>query len=864
MSPGLNVRYYFLLMGILSTLDIIMKLVFILLHLLVSPLAALPHPSSLEPRQNAQPSPLRDVFLIADVSMDAKAVSSKTGKPIFGLHTSLQIGGNNVDGPLRVEVGFNTYAMLQLRASDLGVAQSGQPIGFWGVTNSRRYVRTAGQTSVTNADIIDHQTGTGLLAQVWNQNPLYRRGGGLIPNTGINLVQRLLTALNLTTEASMALIYNNGEEYYTDSSDIYQQTINDIWSIQQPNDNSTGGDWVRVFDVVTNPAAPALILDSRNASLGSGTLSERHKRSENPSAYDQTAWFTDAVTQAEMESLPPPPSRALPTIQQEDKSAVAPFKDSLVQTGSAGLVETTEITIARTAGVILATYMISEAVGEALGGVVGPIFVLLDMVNGQWLSAAMVGVGVVLGTIAALSVAGPIGWIYGLALGTLFAILPGIWHKPHIPKMDDKQGIVQYKFFGDSTHTGNEQCRSLGNQNCTAVYGPGVLSLVFDWDNFDAVTFLIHYNKGYSITLPELASYFYNIDDPANAGNGDGSDQIATFKCNNHKGTANAWGGWDGDDPSDCVNPTFNFNRGLVTLPVLNETADKIYDRIIPNPGGDCKLINNAATDMNIPEYNLTIRGQPVAIACNVSASEVVDGNIIPIGPTNNQTPTNVSSANTSTDGQAGHQISVPAPIPFAALLNSTNALCLSGQGGSLCLPNGTYSVQQGSLGFTLSDIDTLTMPPGSAMRWWEIGQSMPHSGPSRTLVAFAENQTADNKWFAKSMASLGTQWNASVPGVPTPPVVCLFTQSNQLGDVRCYGPGGGPLEPDIVNKTQSIACHGNATATIYAQEYGDAGGATVTADVMDLTAEIYGESNFNQRIVALRVCDGSCAAGVA
>ena len=799
--------------------------------------------------------------------MDAKAVSLKTGKPIFGLHTSLQIGGTNVDGPLRVEVGFNTYATLQLRATDLGVAQSGQPIGYWGISNSRRYVRQTGQTSLTNADIIDHQTGTGLLAQVWNQNPVYRRGGGLTPNTGIDLVQRLLGALKLPTESSMALIYSNGEEFYTDSSDSYSQTITNVWSIQQPIDNSTTSDWVRVFDLVTNPATPALLLDSRNTTLGSGTLTERHKRSEDPSAYDQTAWFTDAVTQAEMESLPPPPTRALPTIQEEGKSAVSPFEGTLGQRGSAGLVETAEITIARTAGVMLATYMISEGVAEALGGGVGPIFVLLDMVNGQWLSAAMVAVGVVLGTVAALSVAGPVGWIFGLALGTLFAILPNAWHKPHDASISDKQAIVQYKFFGDSTHTGNEQCQSLGNQNCTAVYGPGVLSLVFGWDNFDSVAFLIQYNKGYAITLPELASYFYNMDDPANAGKGGGSDQIATLKCNNRKGTANAFGGWAGSDPGICSNPSFALNRALITLPVLNETADKIYPRIIPNPGGDCKLINNAATDMNIPEYNLTIRGQPVAIACNVSASEVIDGDIVPIGPTNNQTPTNVSSANSSTDGLAGHQISVPAPTPFAALLNSTSALCLNGQGGVLCLPNGTYDIQRGSLGFTISEIDTLTMPAGSSMRWWEIGDSTPHAGPSKTLHAFAENQTADNKWFTKSMASLPditVKWNASVPDVPTPPVICLFTSSKHNGDVRCYGPGGGPLESDIVNKTQSIAVHGNATATIYAQEYGDAGGATVTADVMDLTEEIYGESTFNQRMVALRVCDGSCAAGQA
>ena len=848
-----------------------MRLPFTFLHLLLWPLAALPHPTTLGSRQVVQPSPPRSVYLIADVDMEAKAVSTTTGKPIFGLHTSLQISGTAGDGPLRVEIGFNQYSTLQLRAFDFGVSQSGQPIGFWGISNSRRYVRQTGQTSVTNAEIFDHQTGTGLLAQVWNQNPHYRRGTGSPPNTGIDLVQRLVAALNLTVESSMALIYSNGEEYYTSHSDTYEQGIDDIWSMIQQNSTSTNNEWARVFDVVSNPAAPVLMLDSRNASLGGGTLTERHKRSEDPAAFNQAAWFTDAVSQAEINSLPLPDSRRLPTIQEESKSAVAPFENTLGQTGSAGAVETAEITIGRFGGVVFATYLIGEGAAEALGAAVGPFFVLLDMVNGQWLSAALCAVGLALATVSALLVAGPVGWIFGAAIATLFAILPGFWKKPHVPNIGDNQGIVQYKFFGDSTHTGNEQCQSLGNQNCTAVFGPGVLSLVFGWDNFDSVAFLIQYNKGYAITIPELASQFYNIDDPKNSG--DGSNEIATIKCNNVKGHSNAFGGYDGSDPGKCGNPTFQLNRALITLPVINETADKIYDRIIPNPGGDCKLINNAAADLNVPEYNLTITGQPVAIACNVSASEVLDGTIIALDPTNSQNPTNVSSANSSTDGLAGHQISVPAPVPFAALLNSTSALCLNGQGGVLCLPGGTYDIQRGTLGFTSSEINTLTMPTNSSMRWYEIGQAMPHGGAPRTLISFATNQTADNHYFAAMMAAApkmganggGATWNASLPeDIPVPPVVCLFTQSDLNGDVRCYGPGGGPLESDIVNRTQSIAVHGNATAEIYAQQYGDAGGASITSNTLDLTEQIYGESNFNQRIVALRVCDGSCAAGTA
>ena len=161
---------------------------------------------------------------------------------------------------------------------------------------------------------------------------------------------------------------------------------------------------------------------------------------------------------------------------------------------------------------------------------------------------------------------------------------------------------------------------------------------------------------------------------------------------------------------------------------------------MIPNPGGDCNLITNAPNDLNVPQYNLTITGQPVAIACNVSASEVIDGTVIPLDPTSNQTPTNVSSANSSTNGQAGHQLSIPPPILFTAQLNSTIALCLNGQEGVLCLPACTHDVQRGSLGFTSSEINTLIMPAGSSMRWYETGAPMPHSVPAQNLTAFTSN----------------------------------------------------------------------------------------------------------------------------
>ena len=57
----------------------------------------------------------------------------------------------------------------------------------------------------------------------------------------------------------------------------------------------------------------------------------------------------------------------------------------------------------------------------------------------------------------------PVGWVLGGIVAALFAILPGLFNAPkpagHITNV---QEVIQWKFFGDRDHTGNEQCQSQG------------------------------------------------------------------------------------------------------------------------------------------------------------------------------------------------------------------------------------------------------------------------------------------------------------------------------------------------------------------------------------------------------------------
>lgn len=875
-----NVWFYFLFLC---------KLIFIIMKFhynacsIVSALifAAFSRGLDLQSRQEAPATPAspqsRYVYVVADVDFNQKAVSSRTGKPIFGGHAQIRIDGTSADGPLLIDVAVNAKSTgLQLRVLDTGVANTGKPIGFWSAPNSRRFVVQNGQTTLTNTEIFDHQTGNGLVADAWNDNPTYTKGAGTTPNTCYDMADRILAHMNEDLDPSMVKIFANADEYYTTYSSKWVEKVWQVWS--QKTDFPAGytpseGEqyWTRVFDVVSKPGAPAFIAD--NTAMGACTKAKMSRRTCFPTtAFSDDAWYSDSVTQAEFNSIgtePLPSDKQLPTPEEESRAAVAPFQDSVGKPGTPtnGLAT---VGMGRAAGVISAVTVVAREVAQAAGLAVGPAFVLLDLVQGNWIGAGLAAVGLALGVAASLTLAGPVGWIVGGLISALFAILPGLFKsKPHLPAVADNVGILQYAFFGDATHTGNEQCQSQGNPNCTAVFGPGVLSLVFKWDNFDSTAFLIQYNEGYAMTLPEIANAFYDINDPKNSG--DGSNQIATINCNNKKGMQNRWGQSLGDDMSKCNHPSFQLNRPLITLPVIGQTADKVYSRIIPAPGGDCKLVSDAANSLNIPDYNMTITGQPVAIACGLSAALEIGGTVIPLNPSNNNlTIASVSSGTNSTDGQNGHQLAAPAPIPFQSLLNATTAVCLSGPGGGLCVPSGQYDIQRGSLGFDSSKVDTLNMPAGASIRWYDTQAAMPHAGPTQSLVSYTTNQTSADTHFAAAMASAptsgpngaGSSWNATLPaGMPDQPVICLFTETDHNGDVACFGPGGGNVTGGISRKASSIAVHGNATAEVYAQAYGDAGSATITSDVLDLTLEPYGtDDNFYQKIVAMWVCDGSCS----
>ncbi len=60
---------------------------------------------------------------------------------------------------------------------------------------------------------------------------------------------------------------------------------------------------------------------------------------------------------------------------------------------------------------------------------------------------------------------------------------------------------------------------------------------------------------------------------------------------------------------SKCNHPSFQLERPLINLSVIGETADQVYNRIVPTSNGDCNLVLDVANSPNISEYNVIIIG---------------------------------------------------------------------------------------------------------------------------------------------------------------------------------------------------------------------------------------------------------------
>ncbi|KAI9674491.1 MAG: hypothetical protein M1817_001829 [Caeruleum heppii] len=805
-------------------------------------------------RANNDPTS-RTVTIISDLDFTEVEIDHLTGEKVFFMHSALEFSGTAQDGPLRVEVVTNPDwerdRLYAVRAQDFGVENTGRPIGKSGPLNRQRYIDPIGETTLKNSDIADAKTAKGLIADVWGVDSDYRSGMANVNNCN-TFVQKLGDALKLSLPSAVSERFERANRFAQLQGRILTEADTILYDrLPQVAGLPEGSKWRVAFDI-EDPENPIKLSDDFPG------------KPQGPAYADRAR---PRLTVA-----------PLPDIDQESRPLPSPFASREVAASVCvrGLGRRTcatsdrsaiKVVMARTKGILATVQLVAEPLAKAAGVaslIAAPVFIILDLVDGDWIGAGIGAVGLALGVVAGMAIAGPVGWIVGGLISALFAILPGLFGKKrkNPPPLDDKTQILQWAVFGDKDHTGNEECRKRGDPNCTALYGPGVLSSIFKWDNFDAIAFLVQYNAGYAMTLPEIAEAFY-VMRPDVTEDGE-NDHIATITCKDAGSNRDPWGpdedkGEVWGDVLFCSQPQFALRRDLITVPGVDRTADQVHARIIPdNPGGDCRLVNDAANALTVPAYNLTLTGQPVAIACNLSSTQPVDDPVTPSGDpsdvSSGSAPLSISAGNGSSDGQSGHFQAAPPPTPFAQSLNASSAVCLSGPNQSLCLPSGGYTCQKGGLGFNSRKVTSMALPAGAAMIWSLPGNGGPRVAVPPILKTFNTNATEGDARFQKEMSRCPERFRVSVPG-PSVSAVCLFTESEFKGDVACFGPGGQDLPEPVQRKAQSIKLFGSASAWIYAERYGDSGGAEVTSSIMDLKGEIYGHrESFNKKIVALWV----------
>lgn len=388
-----------------------------------------------------------------------------------------------------------------------------------------------------------------------------------------------------------------------------------------------------------------------------------------------------------------------------------------------------------------------------------------------------------------------------------------------------------------------------------------------------------------------------------------------------------------------CSNPRFELDRSKIQIPFVNASASDIYKRIIPNPGGDCKLVSDGPNGLNLSTYNLTITGRPSAIACNLSSSIILPGDIDPNsgldswnssspvngtsqpgaavpcasgngttctaadgtdmypglsldsvagqitwttgsatvntgGSGNSTLPSNSTTFGSSTgnatesDGSPGRAslAYVPAPKPFANLTEQ-NTVCMRGDTNETCFPSGTFSTQGGAWGFDMGKVNTLIAPPGTSMNWTyvDVLHGGKYTATQNVPITFNGTITGSDANFTTTLKKqmVNRAWSVNAPSAPA--CICLFSETNYLGNVKCYGAGGGPVDSYVQNKAQSLIVRGGANVWLFADSYGDAGGAQTNTDIADLTGLPYGDNgNFAGKIKALYVIDPSRASGSA
>ncbi|CAL8580582.1 hypothetical protein XPA_006304 [Xanthoria parietina] len=204
--------------------------------------------------------------LALSLSQVGEPSPAKVGNRSYGGHASILVEGTQTDGPLLLELGFtpaplpSKHSVAAIRSHDRGPAKSGEPFRPTQYPDMLQWVLPQGQTSLTNREIFDHRAGTGLIADAWMEDPVYRMGLGTAPNTCYDFVERTLRRMHLNLDPVTKKLFENSTEYYTSYSRQQNKRVPEVASIVEAPAGSYVMVNTRVFnlDFEYNPKAPSV------------------------------------------------------------------------------------------------------------------------------------------------------------------------------------------------------------------------------------------------------------------------------------------------------------------------------------------------------------------------------------------------------------------------------------------------------------------------------------------------------------------------------------------------------------------------------------------------------------------------------
>lgn len=420
--------------------------------------------------------PERDVYAITDVWLQDKMVSPVDGVDLFTSHSSLQMAGTDVDGPLLVEFGDGSHELdsssLHLRVLESPITTSNNIS-----TNSAgRFLFHAGTTTLRNKDFLDPASGAGLVADAWATDAVYRTG---VPdvNEAVQLIGKLLQAMNLTIPSDATANFHLSNRWHAEIAHTVNTDLVDLYHDYADSENN--GTAIRakftVNETIVRPIRTPFSGPEFPPELSESPSINFAKLPPIPQGFylslpeydlESAILQAAAVKAAKLPTNANPGSSPNAPTMEQGSSPKAPTTD--LQVGRAA-------TLSRIAGTATAINVIAKSTVAATGlaGVaLGASIIILDFIHGKWVGGSFGLLGLGVGLAIGLLDAGPIGWIVGGIVAAFFAILPGLFAKKYDPgQIDQPEKIIQWTMFGDRDHTGNEACRANnatyhGNPNC--------------------------------------------------------------------------------------------------------------------------------------------------------------------------------------------------------------------------------------------------------------------------------------------------------------------------------------------------------------------------------------------------------------